>query len=487
MSIAKAFVTNCQHDVFVSYAHVDDVPSLGAETGWVTALIRGLKTSLAQQLGRSDGFSVWMDYELSRHSPITPEILAALEQSATLLIVLSPGYMASEWCQREKDGFLATARRRQDQGFKVFVVERMRLERDRWPPELADLRGYRFWVQDEEGRAPRTLGDPVPDPRDRRFHDMLNDLAHDVAGELRKLAAASQTTATAAASPPADDRMAVFLAEVTDDIDHLRNATRRHLQQAGLKVLPESWYPRDPARFRAAMERDLDVCRLFVQLLSHVAGKKTPDLPQGYPGLQHEIARATELPILQWRSRELDLSAIEDGDHCRRLAGPTVLAMGIEEFKQEVEERALETAEAPPLEPIDAFVFVDVESADRPLARSVCQVLDHRQVGYALPLQSGQPAEIRKDLRGNLLDCDALIVIYGTTPTIWVREQLQLLRKVLPRREQPLKALGVYEGPPSDKPPLDFKLPRMRILDCRDGRGEAELQEFLDSINGAEA
>jgi len=56
------YVPNYQHDIFVSYAHVDNEPFAGAEKGWVTTLISNLKNELGRQLGRADAYSLWMDY-----------------------------------------------------------------------------------------------------------------------------------------------------------------------------------------------------------------------------------------------------------------------------------------------------------------------------------------------------------------------------------------------------------------------------------------
>ena len=102
----SAFVPGYQHDIFVSYAHVDDLTFPGIEAaGWVATLIAGLNVKLSQNLGRSNLFSLWKDEQLSPNKPLTPEILNALKQSATLVIILSPGYMASPWCQREMQTF----------------------------------------------------------------------------------------------------------------------------------------------------------------------------------------------------------------------------------------------------------------------------------------------------------------------------------------------------------------------------------------------
>jgi hypothetical protein len=479
MSEARAFVPTCTHDVFVSYAHVDDRPVPGAESGWVTTLIAGLRTCLAERLGRQDGFSLWIDAQLSRHHPITDEILKKLEHTAVLLIVLSPGYVSSWWCRREAQTFLQLVAKRGRTG-SVFVVERLGVTEEERPAELLQLKGYKFWVEDSEGHAPRTLGMPVPDPLERRYYDLLNDLGHDLANQLKNLRRGSEQGGSK--DDIGDDCQAVFLAEVTDDLEEVRYGTRRYLSQMGLHVLPEVDYPRDPPRFRLAARKDLRRCKLFVQLLGPYPGKHTQDLPQGYVGLQHELAHEMEIPILQWRSVGLDLDSVTDPRYRSFLDAATVMASGIQEFRQEIVE-LMRHEEREPATPLSTLVFVDSEEEDLKLARQVCSVLEDLGVGYALPLRSGTPTEIRNDLKQSLTECDALLVVYGQTPLPWVRAQLQFLHRILRNRDRPLDALAVFEGPPPKTEPLGFKLPQMQFLDCQKGFDETQLRKFLASVN----
>jgi hypothetical protein len=134
-----AFVTGYRHDIFVSYAHVDDEPMFGAPRGWVSNLVKNLERQLATKLGRKYA-PPWMDHELAGNSPLTPEIMGALRETATLLVFISPGYLASEWCKRERESFLQLIRERIDSGSRVFVVEIDRLDRKNLPGEFRDLR-----------------------------------------------------------------------------------------------------------------------------------------------------------------------------------------------------------------------------------------------------------------------------------------------------------------------------------------------------------
>src|SRR5512143_3261203 len=109
-----AYVTGFDYDVFVSYAHVDNV-KLGedeAAPGWVHNLVNDLRTLLPQQLGRSEWGSVWIDHRrLVGNEPLTPDIQQAVSHSATLVVILSEGYLQSDWCRQERELFLQMAQR----------------------------------------------------------------------------------------------------------------------------------------------------------------------------------------------------------------------------------------------------------------------------------------------------------------------------------------------------------------------------------------
>ena len=158
----------------------------------------------------------------------------------------------------------------------------------------------------------------------------------------------------------------------------------------------------------------------------------------------------------------------------------SLLAVGIEEFKQQVKEGVF--YEPPPLvqRPINAFVFVATEAHDRKLANSICEELKRYGAGYMLPRREGKPVEMRKDLKEKLSTCNALIVVYAKSTHTWVEEQLMQTKKILAGKPPP--ALAVYNGPPGPKELLDLALPNMHTLDCLKGLNKRELRAFLDTV-----
>src|SRR4030095_3418127 len=109
------------YDMFVSYAHADDEIPAGARNGWVTTLVEELNKVLRRKLGGS-GARIWMDHQLAANANVLDTLLARLRSSRILLLVMSPGYRQSVWCQPELGSFLlqSAAGKHKD---NVFIIE----------------------------------------------------------------------------------------------------------------------------------------------------------------------------------------------------------------------------------------------------------------------------------------------------------------------------------------------------------------------------
>ena len=472
-----AFVPNFEHDVFVSYAHVDDEVFPGRSIGWVSELVQFLKLRLNQKLGRADAYSLWIDRELGAYAPISEQLMGTIAKTAVLLVILSPGYVASEWCRRERNGFLRLVRA--GGATRVMVVEREPIEDSQWPDELKDLKLFRFWMA-QETKPRRILGYPKPDD-DNEYYSRMEDLCADLADMLKRMRTSGEPAQVSPQSGPL-----VYLARTTYDLDHEWNDVKRYLDQAGIRVLPETSYPLEADTFRASAERDIRQCKLVVQLLSMVPLRKPATSPTDFATIQLDLAKQLGKPVLQWRHPELDPDIVRDELQKKLLEGSNVRAESLEDFKQEVRKRAFAKTVVPP--PVRAFVFVDVDVQDGPLADAVCASLDQFGAEWVLPRAMSckgrelDPEAVRSDLEYNLRDCDALIIVYGNSDVDWVRNQLRLSRKTLASRERPLNALAVFEGPPADKQPLGRRLHGKRVVDCRNGFNETELLRFLEVV-----
>ena len=468
--------------IFISYAHVDDYVPSGAETGWVTTLKRNLENQLAVKAGRSDHFRLWLDHRLEHGTPFSQQLIETIRGSAALLIILSPGYLASDWCGRERDVFLEAMQTRTAR--PIFVIERDRVEESRIPDEIREFKRIRFWKTVGESGAARPLGVPQPHPSEPEYFDCLLALAERLAKEV-KLVRTEHDTAHAVRTdnlPPSSP--AVFLAEVTDDIDDERRSVWTFLEQAHVPVVPEELYFEKPETFVSRVKDPLAEAAVFVQLLGSSPGKKPAGLPQGYVRCQLELARASGKPILQWRDPDLDLGTVKDAEHKRLLQGEDVIAESLEDFKKEILRRLASLSQPEPDKPINVCIFVDACSPeDRQTAAIIGDILRRYNISHFLPPETDDQDEYERDLLSNLESCTGLVIIYGDQKnSLVVRRRLG--RLVKPLQFLPSKpAVAVFEGPPPKKAPLGFFMPNLTTLNCQNGVDEAEIRRFVERLS----
>lgn len=474
-----SFVPGYEHDIFVSYATVDDQPPAGAERGWISTLFGELKRLLAEEVGRRGGADVWMDYRLGANDALSHTIFETLDGSATLLIILSPGYLESDWCTRELAAFTSRLQQMSGAGCgRIFLIEKRPIDAEAKPEPIRDIRGRRLWRQDEFDRA-YTLGDPTPRVAETAYYREVAYLARDIADQLKSMASDHEAGRTTTESTTDTDYQ-VLLADVTDDLYDKREEVKRYLQQQGVSVVDRYYSKADPVEFRRHLEADIQQCRVFVQLLSDILGRRPPGAESGFNALQYEVAKGIEVDILQWYSPELDIDRLDEGPQKQLLQRETVYAEPFESFKSRVVESAQRLPPSTKEPRTESIVFLNYRSDDQGMADEILNWVDSRGIGYMTPMSSGRPEEIREDLKTNIQESDCMMLLYGQSPESWVKTQLLTFRKL---RGWQRKGLAVFDGPPPDKPAVGMKLPGMQVLSCRTNIDWTQVEGFLSECN----
>lgn len=456
------YVRGYEFDIFVSYAHVDNAAIEPADHGWVDAFVRVLDSDLSMKLGRKEAFSIWRDKQnLRGNHEISGSIPEQVRRSAVFLAIVSPGYVASKYCRQELQAFIDSARATAAR--RLFIINKDPIDesRHRMPECLRDLRKYQFWIPDRD-QKPRVLGWPLPrhdHAEDRQcYYPKIGDLSSDIVCELEELdrSAGGGTSPVIETVGNRRDEV-VLLAEVTDDLEFRRDEIRRYLEQIGIKTLPTSAYRLGRAEFEKSFSDDLDQCAAVVQLLGPNVGKCPPDVPVGFGRLQFEHARRRSIPILQWRSQDLNLAEVASPIQQELLQLATVQAMPFEEFKRSIVETVTRRPPDKPAPP--AFLFVNAAPVDMDRAQLLLENLDDT-LEWEMPLyEPGAKAEkIQSQIEPQLIDCDGLVILYGEAGPGWVMSQLQQYRKLAPRRSKEPRLLAIIHVPPETKTPIPLKL-----------------------------
>jgi TIR domain len=455
-SEVMGFVRPNQPDIFISYAQVDDDPV----PGWVSGFVDGLESSLKMELGpgAAKQLHVFRDFQLSTGALIGQELQKEVEDSATLLLILSKAYLKSVWTPAELKWFVdhIGVRNLDASGTRIFPIESTNVER---PSELGERLCAQFWYEEKVKKRPRTLGFPKPDrdnPADREFYNLLRDLGADIAAELTRQkdtaakvalgAAASTSVPTSAPTGPI-----VYLAHTTADLQQQRERVRRYLELEGLQVVPSRAYV-DDAKFKGQVAADLAAATLFVQLLSSDPGPEISGSTDRRVAAQAALATAIGKPILQWRSATEELTP--DIPSAHRALLDQASTVDLEVFKQSVVDRVHklltpERARTKAPDGYDCTVFVNMSEDVRPQANQIRLELDQRHAYVVLPPNLGAVGQNRLALEANLEDCDGLLLV-AREAGAWVQSQLLQTRKVLARRERPLPVFQwTQPGPPS--------------------------------------
>ena len=514
-----AYVPGYQHDVFISYAHVDNEPLVKSEQGWVASFHRELALLLARKLGRRDAFALWRDEKVRGNDEFEDTIDAAFRHSAVAIFVLSPGFAASTWCCRELTGFCERLEEEADVRLegrsRVFKVLFAHVPEEEMPPAVQRLLprtvGYAFFQRDPSTGREVSFRRTEEQDEDQRYWCKLDDLARDLAEMLKTLrrlggrdAEEEEDDDAPMPGPAVAAAPAVYLAEATDDLEPDREDLRRTLVQRGVTVLPEQPLQPDGEELAEQVRTDLRRAALSIHLLGAFYGRRPAGEARSFTHVQldlaAEVAReragpGTGLPRFVWMPRSLDVSALrsdqqalvqaveEEPDSASPAA---VLKVGLEELKETVVRKLEELFPRPP-EPLvtetpGAVVYLSCRPEDDPEAEALCDLLQAARHDVVLPLREGQPAELDLHYRTNLQYCDALLVLYARSPLPWVRDELLKVRRLLAGRRD--FVLSVYDGPPPEKEELGLAFHNLLLIECRDGRRAERLRPFLDRLGG---
>lgn len=491
-----AVVPGFKHDVFVSYAHFDNEPDT-QDIRWVSRFQADLKTALRQRLG-VEPLIFFDSRNLQAHDELTI-LTENAQKSAIFLAIFSPSYVKRQWTIKELEAFDQVASDRN----RIITVELLPIKEADYPPRFRQLKHAPFWWKDEREEdiafkvTPKSNGDKY----DRRLQTLAHQM-EELMGELQAGTTRNQSSPQGADPGPAPTPQppdalpglsgkTVLLAQVTNDLYDERDQILAYLKQYGVKVLPEGDYMQGGGEFAKAVKADLERADYFVQLLGPYRSNRPPDLKEGpasaesksYAQFQYDAAKQRGLPILQWRRPDLDLASINHWDK-PLLEGPTVVAMGLQEFMKEIKktiERSIAAAEHKAVPKTD-FLFIDADSSDQDLTDRLLKAFEHRQDWMAAgPLLEGTAEEITKDLDANLVECGALMLVYGRASAPWVRAQLRRYSKLERMRNEPPRFKGILFAPPGEKPEIAWSGGFAKI-DCPNGLTGQDIDRIMAEL-----
>jgi predicted CoA-binding protein len=500
-----------QGDAFISYAHMDNVELLEGHKGWVTNLHRALEIRVGQLLGKPT--QIWRDPKLEGNDLFGETLMERLRHVASLISVVSPRYVKSEWAQKELAEFWKAAEEQGGIHFRnkarIFKVLKTPVPVELHPVELRSLLGYQFFNIDPDTGRVRELDEVFGPEAQRDFWMRLDDLAHDICCLLEM----SEVSGTAVVAKAGKAQKAVFLAETTFDLREQREAIKRDLQQHGYTVLPAGALPQVESEVKEAVRADLAQCQMSI----HLIGKNFSLVPEG--GMQSLLEIQNELAIergskgdfsrLLWIPAGLQVQDERQQKVIEQLRmdprtqkGADLLETFLEDLRTVIqdrlkEERLKETPKPAPTpaspqpsgsvvaESGHAQLYLIHDQRDAAITSPWEDFLFDQGLEVIRPVFEGDEAEVREHHEENLRSCDGALIFYGSGNECWLRRKLRELQKSPGygrTKPTPIVAISLVSPRTSDKE--RFRTHEALVIPQWDGFSPEPLQPLISSLKG---
>jgi hypothetical protein len=278
---------------------------------------------------------------------------------------------------------------------------------------------------------------------------------------------------------PTKQKLAVYVATTTSDLDQQRKAIIQQLNAWGYPVMPREALAVESGDFRSTVESTMAECGFSVHLLSGQRGMIPEGEDQSVIALQYEIAQSHRLERVVWLSPGTQLhptlqASLNEGSQegLERLEGQT-----IEDLKDIVESK---------LKRLQGETVSPKAVGGRPSVYLVCDNVDNPHVDQ--PPQNGNsthreralelegylngkgfivwlpPANVRekkrrdKDHWETLKLSDAVVLFWGAADEGWFRENLRAVTKArTTRSSRPFSAEAIYFSCPQRSEKAQYK------------------------------
>jgi hypothetical protein len=479
------------HDIFISYAHIDN-QSLDGGEGWTTSLHKRLRLRLHQLLGEK--LEIWFDEQEQGSQYLIGLVGAGISDTLLLTTVLTPRYASSEWCRGELGEFCRHADQTggvyQNGVSRIFCAVKTPVPAKRIPEELAGLRRYEFYEVDANNKVREFSPESGPQ-KDQKYWDKFEDLAQGIKLAVEKLKPKPEAAPEPVTLPLSKK---VYLADTSTDMRPTRDRVMRELLERGYYVLPDDQLPLSVPDFQDAVRAHISNSALSIHLMGEGYGVVPDGADLSIVCLQEQLAaeRASDPSFarLVWMPVGLQTSNVRQQSYIEQLKsglGTDLLQTTVEELKTRILEK---------LNPKQSLAEPKADSRQLKRVYLICDNRDRDDVvpieeylfaqGYEVipSIHAGEGEEIAQYHRDNLVNCDAALIYYGQASQLWLRLKMSdLLKAPGWGRTRPMLAQAIYVSTPHSPEKQRFRTREAAVIQNFGGFSPDALQPFVGAIS----
>ena len=335
------FLPEYENDIFISYAHVDNLITDPKEEGWVSKFHRHLEIRLSQRTGVLGLVKIWWDTRrLDGGVLFDQTIQKAIENSAILIALTSPGYLKSEYCRKELNLFY---NRIKSDAFGLTVNNRPRILNlllrnivyETWPEEYGRTVGFEFYdLEDKIG-----IGEPS-DPKSKLFEKQLYNLIEAIDALMndfkREIFVLNKRQRIEDNYPSEfaeevkkeklereDVNFIIYFADVSDSLRIIRNRIITDLRRQGDTVIENIPPPYESDYHNNEVNKAIEKADISIHLFDNIPGRyiEGKNSKHTYPQRQYDLITKYEKYKIVWLPYDLDLLEIQEITHKEFLKG----------------------------------------------------------------------------------------------------------------------------------------------------------------------
>jgi len=481
--------------IFMSYARKDDCapPERPDAPGFVTSLHRQLEFEFTK-LGPPSP-QIWWDDAVEDGELFNPKIQAAIEQSSLFLVVLSRNWLHRPYCLKELELFRQIWYRETEfhVEHRVVVVRLNLVDESKCPSLVTGQVGYRFY----KFSGPEAPGEEIlffdrgeiQEPAYMKAAKELGKFLWTRASQLGRRGPPtpppSRPPENETPKPPAIGRT-VYLAKPGLDLRQAYHRIAEDLSRNGfdVRLREEEDIPCDDSA-GTVIDRAIGASEISIHLLGNDPGFAPAGCEHRIVQLQLSRARLRAENAIQtadgagfrriiWAPKVLDGATAPDQKGVAR--DPLDELNKLDRFvdTDKIDGRSLSDfliflkqnlrTEAPPpvdtaapAEPGKTGYYVCHRTEDRKYAIEVARALKQRQIEPILPAVQGDPNELKAEHRQRLVECDNVVLCWGTASEVWAKANSRELKDWQKLgRSKMFRLRGLVVGPPSDEVKADF-------------------------------
>ncbi|CAN5478639.1 hypothetical protein BH10BAC2_BH10BAC2_22780 [soil metagenome] len=489
-----AYIPGYTFDIFISYAHTDNLKMPGELKGWVELFYESLRTKLDIRIGaKQNEVKIWWDKRrLSGDIEFDNSIQEGIRNSAIMISLLSNGYLKSDYCKQEMNLFHEKLKL-DDIGASVGNRSRMikvllaNINYTKLPEQFGKTTGFPFYkARDDDDYGESTeIADPI-------FKQQLKDITDSIVSIFEGLSIKKTEEKISPANPVAPgsslpatsltqtgqainkNGFKIFFGEVSDSLRAARKRTITELEKNGYTIITNIPPPDEATAHDKKVTEELQKADLAVHLLDQFPGREIEGINNWYTKKQVELSLQLSPSKLLWVPAELDENEVEEESYKIFLQGlekknnPENKFEFIRGNKSELTREIMDYAVSVKQSYVrkesneKISILLDTQFCDQQYAWSLGQELYKNNIQTYLNPEEDDPGKNMTELAYRISKVNKLVFLYGNASYEWVKARIDAALQLIVTNNYPIHDFYVYVAPPN-KMHIDIK-PNQRFL-----------------------